>query len=66
MTIGDPVYMDDIDTWPDDFRMVALDAKQLAINFQTARHELLRRRMDGDLEADFEVNPHQCRYDARA
>jgi hypothetical protein len=64
MTVGDPIYMDDIDTWPDDFRKMALDAKHLVIDFQTVRDGLQRRRMDGDLEADFEVNPHRRPYDA--
>jgi hypothetical protein len=64
MTVGNLIFMDDIDTWPDDFRNMALDAKQLVIDFQTVRHEFLLRRMEGDLAADFAFNPHRRPYNA--
>jgi hypothetical protein len=59
---GDPIYLDDVDTWPADFRAIALDAKQLAIDFHTIRNQTMRRRWDGDLTADREVNPHGGAY----
>jgi hypothetical protein len=64
VTIGNPIYIDDLDAWPADFRRIALEGKQLAVDYQMANLARMRRRWAGDLGADFEPVPGQRLYDA--
>lgn len=62
---GFPIYLDNIDTWPTDFREIANEGRQTVIDFQNARHALfVRRHHYGELEADFELNAHRPPYNA--
>jgi hypothetical protein len=51
--VGPPIYIDDVETWPAEFRTMADANKQLLINYHTEDLELFRRRhVEGDLNAD--------------